>query len=213
MLLYYISDRGQLPGTEAERLQHLLERIEEAARAGVDFIQLRETDLDGGALESLAEKAAMRIQASRSNTALLINSRTDVALSARAQGVHLRSKDISPAEVRRVWRLAARADRPIVSVSCHSDGEVREAARLGADFVVFGPVFEKRQSRGAPVTGLDGLRSACRHEVPVLALGGVTLENAPLAIAAGAKGVAGIRLFQEGDMGPTLGRLRTLVNL
>jgi thiamine-phosphate pyrophosphorylase len=211
LLLYYITDRGQLSGTEAERFRHLLERIEEAARAGVDFIQLRETDLDGGVLESLAEKAAMRIAASGSNTRLLINSRTDVALSVGAQGVHLRSKDISPTEVRKIWRLAARENRPIVSVSCHNDRAVARAARAGADFVVFGPVFEKRQSRGAPVTGLDGLRSACRQEVAVLALGGVTLENAPLAIAAGAKGVAGIRLFQEGNIGQTLRRLRALV--
>lgn len=208
MLLYYITDRQQLPGTEAEQVRELLERIERAARGGVDFIQLRENDLLGGALESLAKKAAARIKASASNTGLLINSRTDVAVSAGAQGVHLRSKDVSAAEARKIWRLAGREEGAIVAVSCHSDREVAEAARSGADFVVFGPVFEKRQVPGAPLSGLEGLRSASSHKIPVLALGGVTLENAPLAISAGAKGIAGIRLFQHGDLEQTLSRLR-----
>jgi thiamine-phosphate pyrophosphorylase len=208
LLLYYITDRRQLAGTETEQVEQLLERIEQAACGGVDFIQLRETDLPGGALESLARTAAERIRASASNTCLLINSRTDVALAAGAQGVHLRSKDVSPADVRKIWRRATPQSHPTVAVSCHNEREVVEARSWGADFLVFGPVFEKRQVVGAAVTGLEGLRLACRHNIPVFALGGVTLENAPMALMAGAKGIAGIRLFQLGDMERTLSRLR-----
>lgn len=212
MLLYYITDRRQLPGSEAEQVAKLLERIEQAARRGVDFIQLRELDLGGRALESLAKEAATRIAHTGSDTRLLINSRTDVALSSGAHGVHLRSKDISPAEVRTLWRRVRGDRRPIVAVSCHNDQKVAECARCGADFVVFGPVFEKRQDRGAPVTGLEGLRSACGYPIPVLALGGVTLENAPRVLAAGAQGIAAIRLFQDGDIEETLSKLRLRIS-
>src|SRR6185503_17467866 len=94
---------------------------------------------------------------------------------------------------------------PVVAVSCHAEEEVRSASSAGADFVVFGPVFGKGE---APGTGLAALKAACGHKIPVLALGGVTLENAGLCLARGAAGVAGIRLFQQGDLENTVQRLR-----
>src|SRR5579864_6709884 len=106
--LYYITDRSQFPGNEAARRQLLLQRISEAARAGIDYIQLREKDLPAKELEELARQAIRiledeRLRANRDiRTALLINSRTDVALAVGAQGVHLRSDDISAADVRRM---------------------------------------------------------------------------------------------------------------
>jgi thiamine-phosphate pyrophosphorylase len=208
-LLYYITDRTAFAADEPSRRRRLLEKISEAAHAGVDYIQLREKDLCTHDLESLAREAASAIREAQKlatdhwplATALLINSRTDVALTVEADGVHLRSSDVSPQEVRAIWKkcgagATTRANSPqapVVAVSCHSPLEVTQAAPT-ATFAVFAPVFEKKRASPA---GLDALRQACATSIPVLALGGVTLENAESCLTAGAAGVAAIRLFQE----------------
>src|SRR5208283_2413423 len=101
-LLYYITDRSQFRGDENARRRALLAKVGEAARAGVDYIQLREKDLGARELEMLARDALsavrnstpLRTENRELRTRLLINSRTDVALAAGADGVHLRSGDI-----------------------------------------------------------------------------------------------------------------------
>jgi len=214
VILCYITDRSQFPGSESARRKRLLEKIAEAARAGVDYIQLREKDLSGRDLEQLAREAVKILLATRRSplaTRLLINSRTDVALAAGAGGVHLRSDDISPREVCALWAQASRNQKrvtrnPVIGVSCHTVEEVARAAAARASFVIFGPVFEK--DGVATPRGLGLLRRACRERVPVLALGGVTLENAGLCVAAGAAGIAAIRLFQQKDIAAVVHRLR-----
>jgi thiamine-phosphate pyrophosphorylase len=201
LLLYYITDRTQFAGDEASRRRGLLDKIAEAARCGVDFIQLREKDLSGRELEALAREAVRTVRENSSQTKLLINSRTDVAIACGADGVHLRSEDVLPGEVRKAWRQAA----PVISVSGHSADEVARAAAEAVDLAVFAPVFEKQ---GSSAAGLDGLRAACEHSIKVLALGGITRENAGVCIEAGAAGVAGIRLFQENDVAKVVGALR-----
>src|ERR1700733_12038404 len=134
-LLYYITDRTQFPGDEHARRRALLAKIAEAAHAGVDYIQLREKDLSTRELEHLArESVGMIRQVGTENrellTRLLINSRTDVALAAGADGVHLRSEDVSPLTVRSIWaevialapQTGAQSDaqRPLVAASCHT---------------------------------------------------------------------------------------------
>ncbi len=221
MLLYYITDRTAFAADEPTRRRRLLEKIGEAARAGVDYIQLREKDLPIRELESLAREAMRVIRAAgqtaignRRAPALLVNSRTDVALAVGADGVHLRSDDISPQEAREIWRKwdsswgESESSKPMVAVSCHSPGDVIEAARQGAAFAVFAPVFEKKNAPDSKPTGLDALRSACRGGIPVLALGGVTLENARACVEAGANGIAAIRLFQENDVARIVRALR-----
>ena len=215
-LLYYITDRSQFPGGEPQRRRALLAKIAEAALCGVDHIQLREKGLSTRELEELAGEAIRLIRKERAandqrtSTCLLINSRTDVALAVGADGVHLRSDDISASEVRNVWKQAERSGAPVVGVSCHSSEEVHRAASEGADFVVFGPVFEKNKIKGSAPTGVEALRHACREKIPVLGLGGVTLENAKACMEAGAAGIAGIRLFQEGKIGRVVEILRGL---
>ena len=212
MLLYYITDRTQFSGDEASRRRQLLDRIAEAVRCGVDYVQLREKDLATRELELLARDAVQRIRRETANskleTALLINSRTDVAIAVGAAGVHLRSDDISPDVVRDIWAKSGAAGRPIIGVSCHADSDVARAG--GADFAVFAPVFEKHDAPGTSPAGLGSLRAACRHKLPVLALGGVTLANARECLDAGAAGIAAIRLFQQGDLAATVSRLRGL---
>jgi len=219
-LLYYITDRTQFPGKEQRRRQALLAKIDEAAGAGVDYIQLREKDLSARELETLAREAVRivseeRRQADRQGqtaTRLLINSRTDVALATGADGVHLRSDDISPREVRRITGLVPEStrDRFLVGVSCHSPRDVGRAESEGTDFAVFAPVFEKKTAPGTRGQGLAALREACAAKIPVLALGGVTLENAAQCVEAGAAGVAGIRLFQENKIEEVVRALRAI---
>lgn len=235
MILYYITDRRQFAGDEAEKHRKLLAKIAEAARCGVDFVQLREKDLSPKELLMLAQEAiaAVRKHAKgEKSTRLLINSRVDIALAANADGVHLTSNDIAASDARSIWARAMREVDGInrsffVAASCHTVQEARIAEAHGADFAVFAPVFEKSVterdesghaktvlvSRRSGRVGLEGLSSTCLHErrpigpegigsthMPVLALGGITLENARECVAAGAAGIAGIRLFQDGDM-------------
>jgi thiamine-phosphate pyrophosphorylase len=205
-LLYYITDRNQFSGDETFRRRQLLAKIAEAARAHVDYIQLREKDLSARDLQHLAEEAFRTIRDRRGEngeprTRLLINSRTDIALAIGADGVHLRSDDVAPPEVRNAWMqvLAGSVQlvvsNPLIAVSCHSQADVLRAQSQAADFAVFGPVFGKKD--GSEPAGLAALQEACRSNIPVLALGGVTLGNAGSCLKAGAAGVAAIRLFQE----------------
>lgn len=228
MLLYYITDRRQFSGTDAEQRRALLTRIGEAARAGVDYIQLREKDLPAAALEQLARAAMQVVREGGGAARLLVNSRTDVALAAGADGVHLTSTDISASDARAIADRASRGSSApartlLVAVSCHSVDEVRMAESHGADFVVLAPIFEKPGTT-SPSIGLTTLASAAagapamprveagenRARVSILALGGVTTDNACDCVRAGAAGVAGVRLFQQGDVADTVRRLREL---
>jgi thiamine-phosphate pyrophosphorylase len=208
LLLYYITDRSQFTGDETARRARLLEAIAQATRCGVDFIQLREKDLSTRDIEILA-RDALRTGNKKLKTVFLINSRTDIALACGAQGVHLRANDISPSEARKIWtQCGAGAPAPVtIAKSCHTRVEVARAAHEGADFAVFGPVFEKGSD---PPAGLDSLHEACQEKIPVLALGGVTLENAAACVRAGAAGIAAIRLFQENEMSTVAAELRHL---
>jgi thiamine-phosphate pyrophosphorylase len=212
VLVYYITDRALFAGNEDQRRKQLLDRIGRAARCDVNFIQLREKDLSGRELEDLAGEAVEAIRAAGNRTRLLINSRTDIALAVGASGVHLRSKDCSPVDIRRVWRAAGMLSEPTVAVSCHSKAEVIAAKSAGADFAVFAPVFEKKDRLAMAGFGLEALEGACQQEIPVFALGGITLANAHSCLNAGAKGIAGIRIFQEGDLEETVSRLQALAS-
>jgi thiamine-phosphate pyrophosphorylase len=209
--LYYISDRRQFPGDAQEQERLLLEKIAECAAAGVDLIQLREKDLGAHALEKLALNAMAALAGSR--TRLLINSRTDVALACGAHGVHLPANDLAASDARAIFARAG-VSEPLIGVSTHSAAEVASAEAHGADFAVFAPVFEKGGT--ASHEGLEELRRICHRTeaaqppMPVLALGGITAENAQLCLEAGAAGIAGIRLFQQNDALAIVKKLRAL---
>jgi thiamine-phosphate pyrophosphorylase len=201
VLLYYITDRKQFAGDETAQRRALLGKIGEAVRCGVDFIQLREKDISVRELEGLAREAVRVVREAGSLTRLLINSRTDVAIASGADGVHLRSDDVSVTEVRAVLPHA------VIGVSCHNLRDVQRAASGQATFAAFAPVFEKK---GVHSAGLDVLTEACHERISVLALGGVTVENAVSCLGAGASGIAGIRLFQDHDICETVSQLRKI---
>jgi thiamine-phosphate pyrophosphorylase len=213
-LLYYITDRTQFPGGEHQRRHALLGKIAETARAGVDYIQLREKDLKAYELETLAREVVVVVRENSSSTRLLINSRADVALAAGADGVHLRADDVAPHYVRLLLEGSAHRPLPaahfLIAASCHTAVDVSRAESEKADFAVFAPVFGKNKVLVVKATGLAALQEACRAKIPVLALGGVTMENAASCLNAGAAGIAGIRLFQENRIEDVVRVLRAL---
>ncbi len=130
-----------------------------------------------------------------SKTRLLVNDRVDIALAAGADGVHLTSRSLPADVVRNIC-----GPDFLIGVSTHSLAEAQAAQATGADFVVFGPVFETESKRafGEP-QGLDKLREVANALGPfaVLAIGGITRENLAACVDAGASGIAGISLFEH----------------
>ncbi len=185
-------NRVQIEQTEAQ--------VRRWTAAGIDFIQLREKNLEPGALLLLAEAAMRILHETHSATKLLINARADIAIAARAHGVHLTAHpdELTPQQIRALYQHAA-LQSPVVSISCHTTDEIARGRDNGADLILFGPVFEKRMEGqvGVPGVGLDALSVACTvaRPVPVLALGGITAANAGQCLDAGATGIAAIRLF------------------
>jgi thiamine-phosphate pyrophosphorylase len=209
MLLYAITERRMLSGTESERWAELIALARRWARGGVDYIQIREKELPPEELVSLARNLVAAVREEGSRTRVLVNGPAEIALEAGADGVHLPGNVPQPAagEAHELYRRAGRD--AIISCACHSVNEVR-AAR-DASLIVYAPVFEKVDSPQGVVAegqGLAVLGEACRAAgpTPVFALGGVTSQNAKDCIAAGAAGVAGIRLF----LGDEWRKLRSL---
>jgi len=203
----YVTDRraleavrvpsDSLPGDSTPpRAPSLHDSIRHAVAAGADWIQIREKDLDARSLVDLARFAVGETRAT--SVRVLVNDRLDVALAANAAGVHLGENSL-PLEVVSQWRRSTGRLDFILGVSCHSLESARAAERGGADYIFFGPVFAtpSKAAFGAP-QGIERLREVCASvEIPVVAIGGVNLENARACIAAGGAGIAAIRLFQD----------------
>jgi len=187
-LFCYITDRRLLPDGSVGAL---LEHIESAIAAGVDLIQLREKDLTDRELFDLASGAARRARGT--SCRILVNGRLDIARAAGAHGVHLPSRGLSAAD------LASCLPRGfLLGVSTHTLGEARRAAAAGAHYLLLGPVFPTPSKTGSRPLGLRRLQRACAAiPVPILGLGGIGPAEISSVLAAGACGVAGIRLFQQ----------------
>jgi thiamine-phosphate pyrophosphorylase len=186
-----------------EDFTRLLKLISAAVASGITLIQLREKNLTARVLYELVARAVALTEGTA--TRLLVNDRADIARAAGADGVHLTTSSLNAAIVRQTFG----ADF-LIGVSTHSLAEARAAESEGGDFAVFGPVFETTAKRiyGEPV-GLKQLAevTAALTTFPIIALGGVTIDNAEGCVRAGAVGVAGISLFDRpGDL-PSLVRL------
>ena len=186
MRQYYITDRRSAGGVAA-----LLGLIARNLQAGVDMIQVREKDLPARALAALLRDAISL--PNPHGTRVLVNERLDVALATGAHGVHLPADSIPTSRVRRF------SGGFLIGKSTHCVEEAIAAQNSGADFVVFGPVFDPLSKASyLPARGLGELADVCRAvSIPVYALGGITIENAPMCEQAGAAGIAGITLFQR----------------
>lgn len=155
--------------------------------ADIGGVQIREKHLEDRPLWDLTRRARAALPPP---VQLLVNGRLDVALAAGADGVHLPSDGVPVAALR-----ARFGPDVLIGRSTHGIEEVERARGEGADYVVFGPVYET-PGKGAPV-GLAALERAAAAGLPVYALGGVTLERFGELAGAGAAGVAAIRLFQD----------------
>jgi thiamine-phosphate pyrophosphorylase len=186
--LYLITDRTQTKGRD------LLWLIEQALDAGVKAIQLREKDLAGRDLFSLAEKASQLCR--NYGSSLFVNDRLDIALAVDAAGVQLGNASLPIALARQL--LGA---QKMIGVSTHSFNEALEAQRQGADFVLFGPVYftPSKAAYGAP-QGLDKLKEIVgKISLPVYAIGGIKLENILDLRSMGVSGVALISAIMSSD--------------
>lgn len=179
-------------------------RIAAAVRAGVDIVQVRDAGLEAGPLLRLT-RAAMAAAAGTA-ARVVVNDRLDVALAAGAAGVHLRGSGFGAVEVRRIAPAGF-----LVGRSVHAEEEALRLDAEGAcDYLLFGTVFRSASKpAGHPVAGVEALRRICGGvRTPVLAIGGVTIANAPAVRAAGAGGAAAIGLFRHGDIAETATALR-----
>ena len=191
-LVYLITDRRLLPHQSlSPDLKSLIKFAENALAAGVDMVQIRERDLRHRDLLIVTEGIA---ESARSEFAcVLVNDRADIALSAKC-GVHLTTRSLTVEVIREAF-----PSDMLVGVSTHTSEEADSAQQGGADFVVFGPVFEtaSKKEYGEPV-GLEALRQVANDlSIPVIALGGIKATNFRDALDAGASGIAGISMFTE----------------
>lgn len=223
LILCYVTDRRSLQvPAQQDSLELILIKIELAAAAGVDWIQLREKDLSGKPASALTREALRRVS-KRSNQApaparIIVNDRLDVAIAERAGGIHLGENSLNIQDAKRLLAASRSAQTLpsdfLLGVSCHSLEAAQSAAAAGAGYIFFGPVFATpSKAVYGPPQGLDRLAEACASvKIPVLAIGGITAENTPTCLSAGASGIAAIRLFQDSpDLLATANALRHLV--
>jgi thiamine-phosphate pyrophosphorylase len=197
-----------LAGSEDQQIRLLLEKIESAAQAGVDWFQIREKDLSARRLSALAGEALRRVP---SSCRILINDRLDVAVAVGAAGAHLGEQSLPVEEARRFVREKALGNGFLIGASVHSLESAKAVGKCGADYLIFGTVFgtPSKAGFGTP-QGTAKLAEICRAvSVPVFAIGGINAENAAVCAAAGAAGIAAIRLFQDApDMSAVVRQLR-----
>jgi thiamine-phosphate pyrophosphorylase len=179
----------------SEEFRRLLALVRAAVEARVTFVQLREKELTGRVLFELAVAVAQL--ARESATRVLVNDRADIARAAGCDGVHLTTNSLEASDVRRAF-----GEEFLIGVSAHTLQEARAARDGGADFAVFGPVFDTPSKRAyGPPVGLGALTKVALElsPFPLVALGGVGVEEIEVVLRAGAAGVAGIRLFSNGQ--------------
>ena len=185
LMLVTDRNRSRLPLPESVRL---------AIEGGVDAVQLRERDLEGDELFSLAEE--LRRITSDAGVALIVNHRADVALAVGADGVHLGWRSIGVGEVRRIAGEELR-----VGVSCHNAEDVRGAENSGADYAVLGPVFftPSKKDLVEPL-GVDALSEITPDaKLPLIAIGGIVSKNVHAVRKTGVSGVAVISAILDSD--------------
>jgi len=194
-ILYLITPGATAEATarSSEEFQEILHQVSAAVGAGIQLIQLREKNLTARVLFELTERVMEIVRGT--STRVLVNDRTDIAAGAGADGVHLTTRSLEADVVRKTF-----GRNFLIGVSTHSQIEARRALDGGADFVVFGPVFPTRSKKEyGPPLGVSKLSEVAHELAPfrVLAIGGISNDNASECLRAGASGVAAITLFNK----------------
>lgn len=188
-LIYPISEGLADESNFGEQLSRIMSNAIAAAEVGVALFQVREKQLSAKLLFELTVAIVRETKAT--GLRVVVNGRPDVALAAGASGVHLPANGLPIADVRRTFGSGL-----LIGASCHIIEELSAARENGADFATFGPIFAS-PGKGEP-KGISGLHSAAAVEgLPVLALGGVSIENVGEVAASGAAGVAAIRALSS----------------
>jgi thiamine-phosphate pyrophosphorylase len=191
-MICLVSDRRRLSSKD-DALDRLVEIVGAAARAGVDLIQIRERDLSAAGLTALVRRCVAAVDGTRSK--VLVNDRADVALAAGAHGVHLRADSVPASSVARL--LAREA---LVGRSVHSLEEAVASGREGCvDYLVLGTMFQTSSKEASQRLATLEELAHLAIGIPVLAIGGMTVERAAVVSRAGAAGIAGIGLFIPPD--------------
>lgn len=194
--ILYLITRGETAETttaESPAFLKILSQVSAAVAAGIDLIQIREKKLSARVMFELTARAVQL--AAETSTQILVNDRADIAAGTGAAGVHLTTGSIDAATIRKTF-----GEDFLIGASTHSLEEARAARDGRADFAVFGPIFETiSKSEYGPPLGLETLTEAAQElaPFPLLALGGVSIENADECLSAGASGIAGISLFAD----------------
>jgi thiamine-phosphate pyrophosphorylase len=165
----------------------ITETVRMALAGGVDAVQLRERDMSARALYDLALK--LRAITREAGAALIVNQRLDVALAVGADGVHLGWRSLNPADVR---KLAG--EKFLIGISCHDGPQIHSAEETPANYALLGPVFHTPSKEGLVYTiGLRPLKNlVSAAKIPILAVGGITPENAAQVMQTGVAGLAAI---------------------
>lgn len=180
---------------ESKEFQNVLVLVRAAADAGIHLVQLREKDLTARHLFELTARAAEITRGT--STRVLVNDRADVAATAGADGVHLSTRSLPSQIVRESF-----GSHFLVGASTHSLAEAMAAREGGADFAVFGPIFETAsKTKYGTALGVPALEQVALEltPFPILALGGISETNAADCLRAGATGIAAIRLFSDAE--------------
>jgi thiamine-phosphate pyrophosphorylase len=169
-----------------------LEIVRELVRGGATLVQIR--DKSTPLHELLSDLRQCAEFTSKRGITLLVNDRCDLVLSCDADGVHLGQEDLPPDAARSVL-----GRRKVIGYSTHTRAQVRRAADLPLDYLGFGPVFATAtKDNPSPVVGISGLRSACRlSSKPVVAIGGIGMEQIPDVLEAGAASAAVISALMK----------------
>jgi thiamine-phosphate pyrophosphorylase len=217
-VLCYVTDRRIIAGAAGSKERDMLgHKIEAARAAGVDWIQIREKDLSGKDCAQLTREAISRVAKwaveGGAPVKIVVNDRLDIAISEGAGGVHFGERGLPVSDAKRLVSSLGSSREFLVGKSCHSREEAKFAEESGADYIFFGPIFATpaKAIYGAP-QGLERLADVCREiSIPVMAIGGITLANYAACLAAGAAGIAAIRLFQDAtDLRAVVANLRKL---
>jgi thiamine-phosphate pyrophosphorylase len=205
MMICLVTDRRRLSAdawTGAQRAC-LVAQVRHAVDAGVDLVQVRESDLEAGAQAALV--ADCLAIAKGTTTRIVVNDRIDVALACGAHGVHLRGDSIPIRAARQIAPAGF-----LIGRSVHRIEEARAARE--ADYLIAGTVFPtSSKGEGAPLLGIEGLRAIAEAvDRPVLAIGGISEDRLDAVASAGAAGIAAIGLFMTTGAGRTSGPCRAI---
>ena len=189
--IIYLITKGEATDSNFEdERREILDIVRVAVEEKVSLIQIREKRLSARLLFELTVSVVELTGGSA--TRVLVNDRADIALAAKADGVHLAANSLPVAAIRRSF-----PENFLVGVSTHTLEEVVEASEQGADLAIFGPVFET-PGKGEP-QGLAVLSGVCEklRPFPVIGLGGIDETNYASVLNAGASGIAAIRSLND----------------